>query len=67
MNIDRIVLAFAGAVVTISLILGSTVHPYWLFLAAFVGLNMFQAAFTKFCPLAIVLKKLGVEPGCAFK
>jgi len=67
MNIDRIVLAFAGAMVTISLILGSTVHPYWLFIAAFVGLNMFQAAFTKFCPLAIVLKKLGVEPGCAFK
>jgi len=67
MNIDRIVLAFAGAMVTVSLILGSTVHPYWLFIAAFVGLNMFQAAFTKFCPLAIVLKKLGVEPGCAFK
>lgn len=67
MNIDRIVLAFAGAMVTISLILGSTVHPYWLFIAAFVGLNMFQAALTRFCPLAIVLKKLGAEPGCAFK
>lgn len=39
MNIDRIVLAFAGTVITISLILGSTVHPYWFFMAAFVGLT----------------------------
>jgi hypothetical protein len=67
MNIDRIVLAFAGTLVTISLVLGSTVHPYWLFMAAFVGLNMLQAAFTRFCPLAIVLKKVGAAPGCAFK
>jgi hypothetical protein len=67
MNIDRIVLAFAGTMITISLILGSMVHPYWLFMAAFVGLNMLQASFTRFCPLAIVLKKMGAEPGCAFK
>lgn len=67
MNIDRIVLAFAGTMVIISLILGSVFHPYWLFIAAFVGLNLLQAAFTRFCPLAIVLKKLGAEPGCAFK
>jgi hypothetical protein len=67
MNIDRIVLAFAGTVITISVILGTAVHPYWLFMAAFVGLNLLQAAFTRFCPLAIVLRKLGAEPGCAFK
>jgi hypothetical protein len=67
MNIDRIVLAFAGTVITISVILGTAVHPYWLFMAAFVGLNMLQAAFTRFCPLAIVLRKLGAESGCAFK
>lgn len=67
MNIDRIVMAFAGTVITVSLVLGTMVHPYWLFLAAFVGLNMFQASFTRFCPLAIVLKKIGVEPGGAFK
>jgi len=66
-NIDRIVMAFAGTLITISLILGSMVHPYWLFMAAFVGLNMFQAAFTGFCPLAIVLKRVGATPGCAFK
>ncbi|MDF1525261.1 MAG: DUF2892 domain-containing protein [bacterium] len=67
MNIDRIVMAFAGTVITTSLVLGYAVHPYWLLMAAFVGLNMFQAAFTGFCPLAIVLKKVGATPGCAFK
>ena len=43
-----------------------TVRPYWLLLAAFVGANLFQAAFTGFCPLAIILKRLGVAPGPAF-
>ncbi len=66
MNIDRMVLAFAGFLILISLLLGWFVHPYWHGLTAFVGLNMFQAAFTRFCPLAIALKKLGVKPGSAF-
>lgn len=66
MNIDRIVFAVAGSFVLISLILGHWVQPYWLFLASFVGLNMLQAAFTKFCPLAIFLRKLGLKPGQAF-
>ena len=67
MNIDRMVFAFAGSVILISLVLGHYVHPYWLFLAAFVGLNMLQAAFTGFCPLAMILKKIGLKPGQAFK
>lgn len=67
MNIDRAVFAFAGAVILVSLGLGHYVHPYWLLLTAFVGLNMFQAAFTGFCPLAIILKKLGFKAGEAFK
>lgn len=66
MSIDRVVMAFAGAMVLLSLALSQTVHVYWLGLAAFVGLNMFQAAFTGFCPLAMMLKKLGIKPGCAF-
>jgi len=66
MSIDRIVLAFAGAMVLLSIALSLTVSPYWLILGAFVGLNLFQSAFTGFCPLAIVLKRLGVVPGCAF-
>lgn len=66
MSIDRIVLAFAGLVVLISLALSQLHHPYWLWLTAFVGLNMFQAAFTGFCPLALILKRIGAKPGQAF-
>lgn len=66
MNIDRFVLAFAGSLILVSLALGLFVHQYWFGLAAFVGLNMFQAAFSGFCPLAIILKRLGMKPGCAF-
>jgi hypothetical protein len=66
MSIDRIVLAFAGSVVLLSLILSQIFSPYWLLLAAFVGLNLLQSSFTGFCPLAIILKKLGARPGQAF-
>ena len=66
MNIDRIVLAFAGSLVLISVILSQTVSIYWLGLAVFVGLNMFQSAFTGFCPLAKILKSFGGKSGAAF-
>jgi hypothetical protein len=71
MNIDRIVLAFAGVVILLSLALGAQGSPvfhhgYWLLLTAFVGLNLLQSAFTGFCPLAIILKKLGRSSGAAF-
>ena len=67
MSIDRIVLAFAGAMILLSLVLSHFFSPYWLVLAAFVGLNLLQAAFTGFCPLALILKKAGVQPGVAFR
>ena len=66
MSIDRIVLAFAGSMIILSLALNYFVSPYWLALAAFVGVNLFQAAFTGFCPLAMILKKAGVRSGVAF-
>jgi len=66
MTIDRIVLAFAGAMVLLSLALGLLVSPWWFLLTGFVGLNLLQSAFTGFCPLAIVLKRLGRLPGAAF-
>ncbi|HVS77247.1 MAG TPA: DUF2892 domain-containing protein [Steroidobacteraceae bacterium] len=66
MTIDRIVLAFAGAVVLLGLLLGVVASPWWLLLAAFVGLNLLQSAFTGFCPLARILRRLGVQPGAAF-
>ncbi len=66
MNIDRIVMAFAGVMVLISVLLSQVLSVYWLGLAIFVGANMLQASFTGFCPLAIALKKLGKKPGMAF-
>lgn len=67
MNIDKAVLAFAGAMVLISLALTHFVSPwFWLF-TAFIGLNMLQAAFTGFCPAAMVFKRLGFASGCVFK
>jgi hypothetical protein len=66
MNVDRMVFAIAGFMVLLGLALGYWVSPYWLLLPAFVGLNMFQAAFSGFCPLARFLKRLGVKAGNAF-
>jgi len=67
MNIDRVVLAFAGLMVLTSLTLAWSVSPYWMLLGAFVGLNLFQSAFTGFCPLAILLRHLGLPAGSAFR
>ena len=50
MTLDRAVLAFAGFVVLVGIALSLTVHPYWLGLSAFAGLNLLQAAFTGSCP-----------------
>ena len=66
MNLDRAVLAFAGFVVLLSLILAYAFSSYWLLLTAFAGLNMVQSAFTGFCPAAIVFRRLGLKRGIAF-
>jgi hypothetical protein len=67
MSIDRVVFAFAGIVILATLALAHFAGLTWvLWITAFVGLNMLQAAFTGFCPLAIILKKVGIKPGCAF-
>ncbi|WP_019626973.1 DUF2892 domain-containing protein [Thioalkalivibrio sp. ALJT] len=66
MSIDRVVLAFAGVVVILSAILAWAFSPMWLILTLFVGFNLLQSAFTGFCPLAMILKALGVKPGEAF-
>ena len=67
MNLDRAVMAFAGAMILISVALTYFVSPWWLLLTAFIGLNLLQASVTGFCPAAIAFKKLGVGGGCAFK
>lgn len=67
MSIDRVVLAFAGTVVLLSLALSQYHLPAWLWLTAFVGANLLQSAFTGFCPLAMILKRIGLRPGEAFQ
>lgn len=71
MSIERIVLAFAGFMIMLTVALGLPAsplfhHEYWLYFTAFIGLNLFQSAFTGFCPLALVLKMMGKQPGTAY-
>jgi hypothetical protein len=61
MNVDRWLRLVAGFFVMLSLALGYFVHPYWYFFTAFVGLNLFQSAFTNWCPMMTFLRKLGVK------
>ena len=58
---ERIIRAVAGIFVLASILLAIFVNIYWLGLTAFVGLNLLQSSFTKFCPLEYILKKSGVE------
>ncbi len=72
MTIERTVRAFAGVFVLISLALGVPgsplfVSPHWLWFTAFVGANLLQSAFTRFCPLDSILAKVGVPRGCAHR
>ncbi|MGB5747492.1 MAG: DUF2892 domain-containing protein [Desulfobacterales bacterium] len=66
MNLDRIVLAFAGSFILLSAVLSVIHSPYWLFFTGFVGVNLLQSSVTGFCPLAVILKKAGVKSGPAF-
>lgn len=67
MNIDRAVLMFAGFVVLLGVALSLTVHPWWIALTIFAGLNMIQAGITGFCPAAMIFKAMGLRPGNAFR
>lgn len=66
MTLDRSVLAFAGAMVLLSVVLTLWVSPLFVWFTVFIGLNMLQSAFTGFCPAAMIFRKLGIKPGCAF-
>ena len=63
MTINEALRAMAGIVILISLALGHWVHEYWYFFTAFVGLNLFQSAFTKWCPAMLIFKKMGLKEG----
>ncbi len=64
MTIERWVRAMAGTFVMVSLALSYYHSRYWLFLTLFVGFNLFQSAFTQFCPAENILAKLGVSGQC---
>jgi DUF2892 family protein len=61
MSIERYLRLIAGAFVVLSVVLGYWISPYWLLFTAFVGLNLFQSAFTNWCPMMAFLRKLGIR------
>ena len=58
---ERMLRGIAGAFILVSVALAVWVHPYWLWFTAFVGLNLFQSAFTNWCPMMWMLKKVGMR------
>ena len=61
MNIERALRAIAGTFILVSVLLARYHSLYWLFFTGFVGLNLLQSAFTNWCPMITILKKLGVK------
>jgi hypothetical protein len=61
MTIERSLRGIAGFFILLSVALAHWVSPYWLLFTAFVGLNLFQSAFTNWCPMIWILQKLGVK------
>ena len=61
---EMIIRRFAGSFVLISLLLARYHSPYWLWFTAFVGFNLLQSSSTHFCPLEIILRKVGVGGAC---
>ena len=61
MTVNEALRAMAGVVILLSLALGYWVSPYWYLFTAFVGLNLLQSAFTKWCPAMTIFRKLGLR------
>jgi hypothetical protein len=61
MNVERILRLVGGGLVAASVLLGIYVNPAFLWFTLFVGLNLFQSAFTQWCPLMTILRKAGVQ------
>ena len=66
MSLDRSVLAFAGVMTLLSVALTVWVSPLFIWFTVFIGVNLLQSAFTGFCPAAMIFKRFGIKPGCAF-
>ena len=63
MTVNEALRAMAGIVVLLTLALGYWVNPYWYLFTAFVGLNLLQSAFTRWCPAMTIFRKLGLKEG----
>jgi hypothetical protein len=61
MNVDRALRLVAGIVVMLTVALGHFVDANWYYFTAFVGLNLFQSAFTNWCPMMTILRKMGLQ------
>lgn len=66
MSVERAVLAFAGVMTLLSVVLTIYVSPLFMWFTVFIGLNMLQSSFTGFCPAAMAFKAMGYKPGSAF-
>jgi len=64
MKMQLIIRRFAGTIILASLLLAHYHNPMWLWVTAFVGFNLLQSSFTNFCPLEVILRKLGVGGQC---
>lgn len=72
MTLDRAVMAFAGVMILVSIVLTQLFSPWWWLLTAFIGINLLQSAFTGFCPAAMIMRRLGIgrgaaKTGCGFR
>jgi hypothetical protein len=61
MRLNELLRLIAGVVVLLAVVLGATVHPRWNYLAAFVAVNLIQSAFTGWCPMMALLRRLGIQ------
>jgi hypothetical protein len=64
MKMEQWIRVIAGTLILISVTLGYFYHPYWYFFTVFVGINLLQSAFTKWCLMENILEKLGVQRNC---
>ena len=61
MSIERGLFVFAGILIMLTVLLAMFHHPYWAWFTFFIGFNMFQSAFSGFCPAAMIMKKMGMQ------
>ena len=64
MTVERWLRLIAGSFILASAVLAAVHSPYWLLFTGFVGLNLAQSAFTNWCPMMLILRKLGVKEAC---